>query len=236
MKTELEINSRFCGPPDSGNGGYSCGVIANHLGRSAKVRLEAPPPLNIPLKIVRTSDGVELRNGETIIGFGCANELNLSVPQAPSLERARHAETRYTGLHGHMFPGCFVCGPDREHGDGLRIFPGPVEPDNWSLLACTWNPTSDLLDAKGNIREEYVWSALDCPSYFGVVGQHLRPALLGEFELSILGDIAGGAPLIVWCWPISMDGRKMYGGSALGTAQGELLAFAKGTWIELKNK
>ena len=30
------------------------------------------------------------------------------------------------GLTSHPFPTCFACGTDREPGDGLRIFPGPV--------------------------------------------------------------------------------------------------------------
>ena len=30
------------------------------------------------------------------------------------------------GRVDHPFPRCFACGPDRDEGDGLRIFPGPV--------------------------------------------------------------------------------------------------------------
>ena len=33
----------------------------------------------------------------------------------------------HAGLHDHRYPTCFVCGPERAQGDGLRIFTGPVE-------------------------------------------------------------------------------------------------------------
>ena len=35
-------------------------------------------------------------------------------------------------------------------------------------------------------------------------------------------------------WPIGRDGRKSEGGSAVFTADGELLARARGLWIELR--
>ena len=42
------IRKRFCGPPNSGNGGYVCGLLANALGEPAQVTLHAPPPLDPP--------------------------------------------------------------------------------------------------------------------------------------------------------------------------------------------
>lgn len=236
MTFKIQIDQRFCGPPDSGNGGYSCGIIANHIGRSAKVRLLSPPPLNQNLTLLR-SEGeggrVELTSCDTVIGFGSAHDLDLPVPPAPSFDQATNAQARYVGLNQHFFPCCFVCGPARDSGDGLRIFPGPVDQDDWDLLACTWQPSADLLDDAGLVREEFVWSALDCPSYFAVVADRFFPALLGEFELKIVSDVPGNEPLIIWCWPISREGRKLYGGAALATAQGQLLAYARGAWIEV---
>ena len=32
------IRKRFCGPPNSGNGGYVCGLLANALGEPAQVQ------------------------------------------------------------------------------------------------------------------------------------------------------------------------------------------------------
>ena len=45
------IPRRFNGPPDSGNGGYSCGVVAALLDAPAvEVTLRAPPPLERELR------------------------------------------------------------------------------------------------------------------------------------------------------------------------------------------
>ena len=46
MDRSVIIPSRFNGPPDSGNGGYSCGVLAAFIDGPARVRLHVPPPLD----------------------------------------------------------------------------------------------------------------------------------------------------------------------------------------------
>jgi hypothetical protein len=38
MTDTFVIARRFCGPPDSGNGGYACGRIAEHLDGPARSR------------------------------------------------------------------------------------------------------------------------------------------------------------------------------------------------------
>ena len=43
--TSVVIEKRFCGPPNSGNGGYVCGLLAAHIEADAEVTLLAPPPL-----------------------------------------------------------------------------------------------------------------------------------------------------------------------------------------------
>jgi hypothetical protein len=47
--TAITVPHRFRGPSDSGNGGYSCGVIAAHAGNPAEVTLRRPPPLDTPM-------------------------------------------------------------------------------------------------------------------------------------------------------------------------------------------
>ena len=46
----IVIDSRFCGPKTSGNGGYSAGLIAKDfeatIGKAVKVTLRSPPPLD----------------------------------------------------------------------------------------------------------------------------------------------------------------------------------------------
>ena len=133
---------------------------------------------------------------------------------------------------GHAFPTCFVCGPQRPEYDGLEIFPGPVSGRN--VLACPWRPGADMLDSKGNIRPEIMWSALDCPGYFAAMGDHLRRAMLGELAGELRTAVAGGQPLVVYAWPLGEDGRKFYAGTAVAPADGVVVACSKSTWILLQ--
>ena len=47
----LMIARRFRGPPESGNGGYTCGMLAAEAAKPVEVRLMRPPPLDRPLEI-----------------------------------------------------------------------------------------------------------------------------------------------------------------------------------------
>ena len=69
--TSIIIDKRYCGPPNSGNGGYVCGRLARHIPGGAEVTLRAPPPLDKPLDVVATDDGLwELRDGATVVATG----------------------------------------------------------------------------------------------------------------------------------------------------------------------
>jgi hypothetical protein len=53
----VTIPSRFNGPPASGNGGYSCGLVAAALGGPAAVSLRRPVPLDQALELRHEDDG-----------------------------------------------------------------------------------------------------------------------------------------------------------------------------------
>jgi hypothetical protein len=91
-------------------------------------------------------------------------------------------------------------------------------------------------DAAGDVDAAIVWSALDCPSYFGGrLRNYGRIAVLGRLTATLLRPVRVAAPHIVLGWPITQEGRKWDGGSAVYSAQGELCAFARGRWIELSS-
>jgi hypothetical protein len=51
-----------------------------------------------------------------------------------------------------------MCEPKRPIDDGLQLFCGFVE--GRKMVACDWQPKPDLLDDTGNIKSEFIWSAL----------------------------------------------------------------------------
>src|SRR5690349_15896334 len=120
------IERRYCGPPDSGNGGYSCGVVAALLDQPAEVTLRRPPPLDRPLAVERAGDGVRVLDGDQPVAEARPAALALEVPPPPSFAEATAATEHYRWRERHPFPTCFVCGPARAPGDGLCIFPGAV--------------------------------------------------------------------------------------------------------------
>ena len=126
MTDSLTITARHNGPPGSANGGYTCGLLAQQVSAEAiEVTLRKPPPLERPLEVAGDAEHVELRDGERLVAEARPAELLLDVPEAVPADELERAEAggheHWTGKH--PFPTCFVCGPDRAPGDGLRIFP-----------------------------------------------------------------------------------------------------------------
>lgn len=228
----LIIASRFCGPSGSGNGGYVCGRIAAHLPGTVSVRLQAPPPLDTGLQVELLPAAARLLNGSKVIAEARVVELDLIPPACPSVAEAQQASASYAGFEHHAFPHCFVCGPQRTQGDGLRIFAGPVA--SRDMVACTWVPDASLANGSDRVQDEYLWAALDCPGAFAVMPVPAGRALvLGELSVRIDERIAVGEPCIVIGWPLQIDGRKRIAGSALFSRAGTLVAVGRATWIEV---
>lgn len=232
MRT-LTIATRFNGPPNSGNGGYVCGLLAREIDGPAEAALRIPPPLDKPLSLSRDGARVLMHDGETLVGEAKPTTLDLKAASAPSLAQARDAAKRYAGLR-HAFSTCFVCGAARAQHDGLDIFTGKVS--DRDMVACTWTPAADLADADGRVAPEFIHAALDCPGYWALPRAGEVIAVLARFSVSIDGPRPHvGEDLIVAAWPLSSDGRKHKAASALYDAHGAVLARAEALWIELKD-
>ena len=145
--------------------------------------------------------------------------------------RAAAGGARY--FQDPAFPGCFVCGVSRRPGDGLRIFPGPV--DGRALWAAPWTPDLSVTDADGRVRPEVVWAALDCPSGIAAAeAADLGPdtaILLGRMTARLAAPPRAGQACLVTGWPGRRDGRKLTAGSALLGPDGEVLALAGTLWL-----
>ena len=228
------IDERFCGPPESGNGGYVCGLLSSFLEGLSEITLRQPPPLNRPLQVDLTGDYLTLRDGNAIIAEGKTGKLDIEPPEPPSFSLAVDSSKHYIGFEQHQFPTCFVCGPDRVEGEGLRIFAGPVP--GQEIVSAPWTPGLELADSHGHIKPEFLWAAMDCPGYYAISGQHHPVMLLGRMTARIVSKVLPGTKVIVIGSMISQEGRKAEAITALYSEEGNLIANALSVWIELRPK
>lgn len=236
------IPARFNGPPQSANGGFACGTLASAMlsggdgrGVAIEVTLRSPPPLEREMRVDRVAtDGAELvraLDGEKLVAEARRVELAVDVPRAPTLEEAREASARFPARERHPYPTCFVCGPRRARGDGLRVHPGAVE--GRTIAAAELELDASLPNEGGVVRPEIVWAALDCPSWFGFrcFDDFDGNVLLGRLTARIEGRPRVGDRCIATGWALGRDGRKIRCASTLFTAEGEVLASAEALWI-----
>jgi hypothetical protein len=194
------IDKRYCGPPNSGNGGYVCGRLARHIPGGAEITLRAPPPLEKPLDVVAMDDGQwQLRDGAAVVATGKAASVELARLEKASFDEASAAELLTpVKPHEHLLPTCFVCGPARRPGDGLRIFAGPrarQTRDASPVLAATWTPDRSRLNFSG--RRSTVPAAMPlltirravdgtaCQYYWGVWRRGSKPGHGPENDASL---------------------------------------------------
>lgn len=232
---KIVIAQQFCGPPNSGNGGYVCGCLAKDLEGPVTAVLRARVPLDVNLDL-RKEDGVtQLTDAEGgLIGQGRPADAALlpTPPEAPSMRAARAAGERFVGHEQRVHPICFTCGPERRDGDGLRVFPGQIEGAPAGHVACIWTPDMAFADAEGLLTAEVIWAALDCPGFFAWFAKEGRHgALLGTMTGEVLRRPRAGHEYIVMAWPLEREGRKETAGVALFTMNGELLARGHQVWV-----
>jgi hypothetical protein len=233
----LTIPARFNGPPGSANGGYTCGLVAGLVGaEEVSVSLRLPPPIDTPLTVVRDGDQVELRDEDARVAEGGPAELLLEVPDPISPEEAAAASAagRSQWCDHHPFPTCFACGPERDPGDGLRLFPGELRD---GMFATPWTPAETLDDGTGHVRPECVWAALDCPTSAPVANFAAGPAMVLARLTARLGcSVEVGERHAILSWPLAVDGRKHVGACALFDSAGRLLCASQALWIEVRQE
>lgn len=232
---ELLVRQRFHGPPHSGNGGYTAGLLAARLAPQTgaqtpvTVTLRLPPPLDRPMTVSLDGDArsARLLAGDSLVATAAAAAEDLVVVEEVTLADAREAETRYAGLAEHPFPTCFVCGPQRGPGDGLRLFAGPIEHD---LSACSWTPDESLAGADGTVGPEFCWAALDCPGGWtaDIAG---RPMVLGRMTAQVDAPVAVGEPHVVTGRLLGSEGRKTFTATTVYDADGRIVGRAEHIWI-----
>src|SRR4051812_14629178 len=101
----ITIERRFRGPRGSGNGGYTCGVVAGLVGGSAEVTLRSPPPLDRPLAVERVDGRVRIRDGDLLVAEGRPAEPDVEPPAPVSFADAEAAALPH-GDASSPFPEC----------------------------------------------------------------------------------------------------------------------------------
>jgi hypothetical protein len=227
VNDRVVIDRRFNGPPNSANGGYTCGLVGTAVkARAVRVSLLKPPPLEVPLLRQRADDGsVSLLRGDDVIATAVPGAVQAQAPPAPTVEQAEIATLRYVGFAHHRFPTCFVCGTARD--DGLRIYAGHV--GDSPLVASPWKPESD--------DPLFAWAVLDCPSAYAIesVDHRAQIGVLASLTVELRERPHAGERHVVAAWPVSSDGRKHHSASALYDAAGCVVAVADSLWIELRD-
>jgi hypothetical protein len=229
------IAGRFNGPDGTGNGGYTAGLLAAQAGAkpggtAAMVTLRVPPPLGTPLATVSDDAGlVQVWHGETLVAEAARTSLEVDAVPPVSYETALAAQDRYPGLRSHPFPRCFVCGPERRPGDGLRLFAGPV---GNGRNACAWTPDASLADADGVVAAEFVWASLDCPGAW-TVDIAGRPLVLGRVTAQVHALPRVGEHCVVVGQLLGAEGRKTWTATTTYGADGLELGRAHATWIAI---
>ncbi len=217
---EVTLDRRFRGPLTSANGGYAAGRLAAFVDADeVEVTLQLPPPLDRPLVVERDGLGVRLLDGDAVVAEARPAPVDLAAPPPVSLADAALARARHVGGFSPEFVECFVCGM-RE--DGLEIHVGPVAGRERLHAAPVSVPEAS---------PEMVWAAIDCPGAYAVGADGRGDIVLGRMTATVTRVPAIDEECVVTAWPLGEEGRKLFAGTALYDAAGELLALAKQIWI-----
>lgn len=248
MKDSINVPSRFRGPPESGNGGFVAGILAESLQRESALRdeeavevtLRAPTPLDQPMQTLSPEEGsLQLILGETLIAEARRTTLTLEVPEPPSFAAALAVRPDSPSLQkalnpfvpgGRGFhPICFCCGADVDPDEGLHVYPARV--DGFEGVAAAWRPSSVFADADGLLPERILWAGLDCPGQFAYLNAGIRTGMLGRITGRILTPVKADQNLVIIGWCLEVERSKHFAGTALFDESGELCGYTKQVWI-----
>jgi len=236
MSSSIRIARRFCGPPDSGNGGYSSGTLASLLPGACECTLRRPIPLERELQTQVADRNARLLDGAELIIEAVPTTIDAAQHTAPPFDQAQRAARASPAFTNHPFPTCFTCGPERKSGDGLRIFPGRLSQSDASgtMFAAPWIPDFSLTSGGVVVRPEFVWAAMDCPTGFAAGFPWKGTLVTGRLAVEQVAPVYPERPYVVMSWSTGSEGRKHHAGAALYDSGGQICAKARATWIKLE--
>lgn len=233
MSERVVIDRRYRGFEGVAQGGYSSGLLAGHLDGAARVSLRGPVPMGRPLEIEDGDGTAVLREGGDVLAEARPAALEIDPPTPVSAEEAEAASSTYPGHQHHPFPGCFCCGPERESGDGLRIFPGLLQ--SREGVAAPWIPGPEHADECGVVRPEVVWAAFDCPQLWSLMlsapADSTDHVVTGALETELASPVRAGERHTILAWPGGNEGRRLFAEAALFTSEGQSIAVSRQTAV-----
>lgn len=228
---EILIDGQFNGPPGSGHGGYVAGTIAELIDGPAEVTLRSPPPLDKQMTVSPDGENLLIHDGDTRVAEARTAVLDLDIPPCPALDLVVAAEQRFEEFKKDDFLRCFACGSDREDGDGLRLLTGPI--DGSDVVSARWIPHANFAGSEGMILPRFLWGALDCPGVWAIIRDSGVIMHLGRLTAEVDADLAPGTPCTVIGWPMGVEGRKAFAGTAIYDDNGNIRGRAKAVWIDI---
>ena len=104
-------------------------------------------------------------DGDHLVAEGRSADEAIALPPPVTYDTARRAAEEFDLGHyaeEHAFPTCFTCGPARQDGDGLRVFPAATGRSD-RLVVSPWMPDPSVGDGDGLVLGAVLWAVLDCP-------------------------------------------------------------------------
>lgn len=221
------------GPPQIAHGGFVSGLLLDGFTGAVQITLRQPTPVGVSLDLRQDGERMLLRHGDTVLAESQAAVLEIDVPPMPSVEQARAAEAdspsrwHERGVH----PTCFGCGLARNDDDGLGIAVGACDADGVEQVAAVWTPSTRHAGPDGVVDRRWIVAALDCPGAMAFIARDVHAFLLGRIVYEQFGAVEAGVDHVVSGWQIGVEGKKRFAGTALGTADGKVLAAARAVWF-----
>ncbi|MCW2925116.1 MAG: hypothetical protein JWM98_2520 [Thermoleophilia bacterium] len=245
------------GPDDSGNGGWTAGLLAAHVADAATgcaVNLRVPPPLGRELRVEADGAGVRLLDDvaaaePVLVADAHPVQVDVVVPDAVlglDVARAAAARAGFPFRDRHPFARCVSCGTQRPDGAvWLHLHCGPVPGLEVAdlagtptpVFADTWTPGPDVADAAhpSHVAIAACWSALDCPSAAPFADPDApNPSVLARIAVRLVAPVRVGETYVVAAWRLAVDGRKQRSASVLVDATGAVAGVAEALWIEVR--
>ena len=88
-------------------------------------------------------------------------------------------------------------------------------------------------DATGEVKPEFLWAALDCPTGFAAGFPVVGTLVTGRLAVKQLEPVQVNLPCVLLSWPTGVEGRKHFSAACL-YQHGEPRAVARATWIRLE--